>query len=163
MRLRQIRTIFAKEILDTLRDRRTILIMIVIPVLLYPGLMIFMNELATAQQAKMERKTLKVAVVNIAEDSELMKRLRSTKGIELVNVEDPVAAVKEGNLHYVLSASSDLEEMLSETKTATIELSYDRANDDAGANLDRIRRIVDMYEQDLVMQRLKQRGIPEEY
>src|SRR5262245_4842534 len=136
MRTGQIKSIFLKEILDTLRDRRTIMIMIVIPVILYPALMLFINDVATSQQAKMEQKTITVALVNVPEDSLLLKRLRAESRIKIVSGKDALEKVKSGQVHFVLEAPKDLDEILAERGTANIRLSYDRANEDASINLD---------------------------
>jgi len=163
MRLSKIKTIFFKEILDTIRDRRTLLITIVIPVLLYPGLLIFMNELATSQQAKMEKKTIKIAMINVPMDSPLIKRLRAEKGIEIVTSIAPYEEVKGGEVQYVLELSPDSLALLKEGRTATVHLHYDRSNDDTTANLDRILRIIDSYGQDLLNERLKEKSLSGEF
>jgi len=163
MRLSKIKSIFLKEILDTIRDRRTLLITIVIPVVLYPGLMIFMSEVATSQQAKMEKKTIKVAVVNIPKDSPLIKRLKAEQGIEIVTSSAPYDEVKGGGVQYVLELSPDSLALLKEGRTATVQLHYDRSNDETTANLDRILRIIDSYSQDLLNERLKEKSLSGEF
>ena len=40
MNLTNVRYVLAKEIRETLRDRRTIMVMIVVPVFLYPALLL---------------------------------------------------------------------------------------------------------------------------
>ena len=96
MRWRKIKDIFKKEILDTLRDRRTIMMMIVIPVLLYPGLMILLNEVAATQQAKLEQKTVKIAVVNSSDDSRLIEQIRKAEHVQLVSSKKPFEDVRSG-------------------------------------------------------------------
>jgi sodium transport system permease protein len=60
---RIIRTVLAKELRETLRDRRTLFIMIVIPVLLYPGMLILMEQMAVFGQRSLEASAPRVAVV----------------------------------------------------------------------------------------------------
>ena len=54
-------SIFRRELLDILRDRRTIFMMIIFPVLLYPLIGIVVSQLAVAFQEKPRR----VVVVNV--------------------------------------------------------------------------------------------------
>ena len=89
MRFSKVKEVFRKEILDTLRDRRTILMMIVVPVLLYPGLLIVITELTAAQQAKMEMRTIQVALVGVPDDSPLISKLRKADRIKIVQSKDP--------------------------------------------------------------------------
>src|SRR5947209_8480955 len=100
MRIRKIKHIFRKEILDTLRDRRTILFMIVIPVLLYPGMLIFINEIAASQQAKMENKRIKVAVQNLPSNTSLPELLTKEGKLEIVSTNTPYQDVKNGKIDY---------------------------------------------------------------
>ena len=162
MRINKIKTVFLKEVLDTLRDRRTLLIMIVIPVLLYPGLMIFLNELVTAQQAKMERKTIKIGLVNVAQNSPLVAMLEREKGIEVVFT-SKAEKVNQGDLHFVLQLPPDADKLLAQNKTAEVELFYDRSNDDATTNLGRIRKVLDGFQQEILDTRLKEKSLTGEY
>lgn len=163
MRIATIKTIFHKEILDTLRDRRTILFMIVIPVLLYPAMMIFLNELASSQQAKMEEKTVKVALMHVPEDSPLILLFKSEPKIQITTSTDPLGDVKKGDLDYVLELPGNMEQILSQNGTAVIKLHYDRSNDDATTNLNRVTDLLDRYRDGLLKQRLEQKSLPEAY
>jgi sodium transport system permease protein len=49
--------IFRKEILETLRDRRTLVVMLLLPLLLYPVMMIVMTQLFTHQMSAIEKQT----------------------------------------------------------------------------------------------------------
>jgi sodium transport system permease protein len=62
MRPRIIATIYRKELLEALRDRRTLFMMIGLPILLYPLLMIGMSRLQEGQQAAQAARTSIVAV-----------------------------------------------------------------------------------------------------
>ena len=55
-------TVFKKELLDTIRDRRTLMFMIVIPVLLFPILFKIMFSVQETQTKKAEGKQLYVGV-----------------------------------------------------------------------------------------------------
>lgn len=62
MNLRRIRVIAAKEFKDVLRDRRTLLFMVALPILVMPLLFMGIAKFAQAQQAKKASRTLTVAV-----------------------------------------------------------------------------------------------------
>lgn len=61
MRVPQILTIFRKELVETLRDRRTLLMMIGLPVLVYPLLMVGLSRLQESQAAATEARRSVVA------------------------------------------------------------------------------------------------------
>lgn len=163
MRPNIVRAIFKKEILDTLRDRRTLLFMIVIPVLLYPALMILINELATSQQARMEQKTISVAVVHLEENSALRKKLRETERIQIVSTATPNEDVKSGRVDFVLEMPPNAEQLFSQGKTVAVHLYYDRSNEDAVTNLDRILQTLQSYSGEVLESRLRLKSIDKQY
>ena len=62
MRPQTIWTIYRKEILDTLRDRRTLLMMLGVPIFLYPLLIIGVTKFAESSAATAIERASKVAV-----------------------------------------------------------------------------------------------------
>jgi sodium transport system permease protein len=63
MRWRIALTIFRKELLETLRDRRTLVVMLILPLVLYPILLIGFTQVATHQVSQLNAMTGIVAVV----------------------------------------------------------------------------------------------------
>ncbi|MBI2258967.1 MAG: ABC transporter permease [Flavobacteriia bacterium] len=58
-------TIFKKEFIDTLRDKRTIITMVVIPVLLIPLLMTISIKFTKSKTEEAKNKALRIGVVNL--------------------------------------------------------------------------------------------------
>ena len=163
MSLNKISSIFRKEVLDTLRDRRTLFTMIIIPLLLYPGLMLFVNAIASRQQVRMEQKTVRLALVNVPEESALREVIRGEPRIEIVNSTDPEQAVRDGTIEFALIAPMGLSEVLLRNGTAKIQLLYDRSNDEAATNLERVRGLVGKYSQNLLQARLEEKSLSTEF
>lgn len=68
MNLRQrIAIIYWKELLEILRDRRTLLAMIVVPIVLYPLLMVGSVQAVSVQVGNLDRETFRVGTVNEAQ------------------------------------------------------------------------------------------------
>ena len=65
--------IFKKELIDTLRDKRTIMMMIVIPVLVFPVIMNVFVSISHSFQEEAATKALKIGVVGKKEDSFALK------------------------------------------------------------------------------------------
>lgn len=65
--------IFKKELKDTLRDKRTIMMMIVIPVLVFPVIMNVFVSISHSFQEEAATKALKIGVVGKKEDSFALK------------------------------------------------------------------------------------------
>ncbi|MHC4222609.1 MAG: ABC transporter permease subunit/CPBP intramembrane protease [Planctomycetota bacterium] len=60
MRRRIIQLITAKELLDTLRDRRTLFVALVLPLLLYPALLLGLTQIVGATQRNLEKERQKI-------------------------------------------------------------------------------------------------------
>ena len=58
----RIRTIYVKELIDILRDRRTLIAMIVVPIVLYPLLMLGSVQAVSYQKEAMEQEALVIGV-----------------------------------------------------------------------------------------------------
>jgi sodium transport system permease protein len=61
-------TIFKKELIDTLRDRRTVLMMIVIPVLIFPIILNIFMTISHSFQEEAANKPVKIGVIGTKED-----------------------------------------------------------------------------------------------
>jgi sodium transport system permease protein len=61
--MKPIFVIFRKELVDTLRDRRTLVCMIAIPLLLFPILIGISSRAITSQVKKAQEKTLRVGLL----------------------------------------------------------------------------------------------------
>lgn len=78
MRRRSLRLIAAKELLDTLRDRRTLFVALVLPLLLYPALLLGLTQIIGVTQRNLEADTQKV-LLDGADPSVLADLLRAHK------------------------------------------------------------------------------------
>jgi sodium transport system permease protein len=84
MGLRNIGIVYRKELLDSLRDRRTIISMIVVPMLVMPVLMIGMGTMAARLVTRAQQEIPKVMVLGGEDSPATLAALRALKTIELV-------------------------------------------------------------------------------
>ncbi|MBQ9984303.1 MAG: CPBP family intramembrane metalloprotease [Lachnospiraceae bacterium] len=68
MNYRQLGTLYKKEILDVIRDKKTILTMVVLPVLLYPLLFLVIMQIMTLVMEEQETSTYYIAYDNVSEE-----------------------------------------------------------------------------------------------
>jgi len=61
--MKKVLTVFRKETMDTLRDRRTLITMIVLPLLLFPALISISSRIMMSQARKAREKILTVGIV----------------------------------------------------------------------------------------------------
>ncbi len=68
MNYKQLRTLYKKEILDVIRDKKTILTMVVLPVLLYPILFLVIMQIMTLVLETQEESTYYIAYDHVSEE-----------------------------------------------------------------------------------------------
>lgn len=106
--------IFKKEILELVRDRKTLFFMIALPMLVFPlligGLIYFTAEVASEAQSK----TLKYSVSGSQYAPELMAQLTAVESLELIasdkdmsDVETAKQAVRQGEVDFVIQIPSN--------------------------------------------------------
>lgn len=87
MRLSNVGTVYRKELLDQLRDRRTIISMIVVPIVLFPLMTIGFGMLAARMVERARQEGASVMLLGAEHAPTLAERIRSTEGIRVVPAE----------------------------------------------------------------------------
>lgn len=87
MNLTRIKTIYVKELVDLLRDRRTVIATIVVPVVLYPLLMLFSVQAASVQTGRVAQEYVVVGVQNKEDQGTLLRFLDQEPPRKLKNGE----------------------------------------------------------------------------
>ena len=70
MNTKQLKTLYKKEIMDVIRDKKTILTMVVLPVILYPLLFLVVMQIMTMILSNQEEQTYYVAYDKVAEQDQ---------------------------------------------------------------------------------------------
>lgn len=97
MRWKTVRTVLGKELRETARDRRTLFMMLVLPTLLYPAILVLVQQLAIFGQRQLSAEPAKVAVSGA--DGGLVRFLDADSAIRVFGAESAtVAAVREGRV-----------------------------------------------------------------
>ena len=162
MNTRVVLTIVRKELLETLRDKRTLIAMIGIPLVLYPALFLIVTQVITLQQAKMEEKPSRVALVEPAAPV-LREWLSGLEKIELVSAADPRAAIQAGEIDAAIVPEDDLSRSLTHEGSATIRIAYDGTEPESRKALERIRQGLGAERDKLLKRRLEKAGLSEAF
>lgn len=127
-------TIFKKELKDTLRDRRTLMMMLVIPLLVFPIIMNVFVSISASFQREAATKTIKIGMVGKADNflnSELEaipKELGNKKIIFYKDTLSMLQDLKNDSIQLGTFISSDFQVYMDSMKTAPV-LFYFNATD----------------------------------
>lgn len=157
-----VKTIFFKELVDTLRDKRTLIAMIGIPMVLYPLLFIVMTQVLMIQRTKVEETASKVAVM--AEESETIAGwLDEVELIELVDTETPDEALKNGEIDAIVVVEGPLASRLDQNETVEVEIQYDVTNSASREAEARLFDAIADQRETLLQARLISEGLTEDF
>jgi len=117
--------VFKKEALETLRDRRTLLTMVVVPVLLYPALLIVSEQLLFFGQRSLESRRSPVAIVGTP-PVELVELLEAREALDIRElVGSPEAALRADSVVAIVVLGPRAQE----SGTQEVTLLFDAASD----------------------------------
>ena len=149
-----------KELIDGLRDRRSI-ISALVPLAIIPVLLFFSLD-SVADRVESGRE-ITVPVVGAGQGGPLVEWLDRQAGIEIeAGPADARAEVSEGNVGFVLVIPDDFGERFARSRTAEVQIVVDGSDDRAQQASARIRSLIRAYSQMIGSQRLIVRGVSPE-
>ena len=101
MNWKKILIVYRKELVDTLRDKRTVMMMIMVPILLYPILFMTMGQLMTVGTRNLESQKSTIALGDSLPPV-LVDSINASEQFEILEVDDPLEQLKTENLHGYL-------------------------------------------------------------
>jgi len=157
--------IFKKEFLDTLRDRRTIMLMIVLPLLVFPLLMGVVTKIAISQSKKAQEKVLKVGLLlngNASAFSDIIKKRTDMTVAESLGQEDTETVIKNGTFDFVVAFQSDFDLTTNQKKSGVVTLHY-RSSSEMDIAKRRLDDVLSQYKAQLLDTRLKDLNLEKEF
>jgi len=167
MKFSQVVIVYRKELLDTLRDRRTLISMIVVPLLLFPVLTIGFGALAAKLVQKARQEASAIMILGAEHAPTLAATIRKQDGFEVVPAaEDYVARINDKKLRVAVEFPPQFEESLEANpnpldsrERPTVKLYYYTGEMRSQFALRDLQRILRAYRDQLVEARLAGRGL----
>jgi len=150
--MKTIFTVFRKELKDTLRDRRTLVFMIVIPLLLFPVLLRVMFSVEKSQSDKARARKLRVACVDNGNAARLVAMLQARDDLLLVEglpLDSLLTLVRMDSLDGAFVVDSDFDEEVAELKPGRVDFYY-KSTDERPILRQRIEATLEEYETELL-------------
>jgi len=164
LRLNIIRAVFRKELKEMLRDRRSLMVMIGLPLVLYPLLAIGIATLQTGKKRELTERVGKVVLNDPAAAPHLRDMLAAkVSGLELSpprSDPDVKQALSDGSIDAAIEVTPNFEQEAREGKRVEVTVRLDRSRTTADFVERKVRKIVDNYQRWLTEQRLAERKIP---
>lgn len=150
-------TIFRKELIDTLRDRRTLIMMVVVPVLVVPIMILVVVKVGALLERKASEKQLKIAVVGAEYAPDLHSLIASDSQIIVIQgiaIEDVAATVREDSVDGAVVIPSTFLDRINADRQAAVQLYYQSTRSLNVAER-RLRDIIEEYDEEIVGRRIE--------
>ena len=152
--MKNIIIITRKEITDLLRDRRTLMTMIVIPLLMFPLIFSIMGKFTSTQIKKEQEKALNIGINDNGKASQFRQLFNNRKDIKITNYSKAVkfdTLVQSGKLDGAILIGDNFDSNIGSMKTGQMTLLYKSAN---WGVRERLMDIMGKYKNSLMDERL---------
>lgn len=160
--MRTLFTVFGKEVVDNLRDRRTLASALIMGPLFGPILFAFVINLSLERALDDTERAIEVPVIGHEQAPNLMRYLES-HNIDVVDgpadLDAAMRAVAAGRYDVIVVVPEAFAAQLADSIPAKIELVSDQANSAAERDARRVRNALHGYSQELATLRMLARGV----
>lgn len=152
--------LFKREMKDILRDRKTLIMMVVVPLLLYPLIIVGMTLIMSATSADQMDKTYKIALVDFSEETSLAlsgimdDKTKIDYTMDFVESINPEEALTNEEIHaYVTKEEKDGQ--------IAYSVHYLSASDDSSTAAYAVMDAFEYYREDIRKERVEESGLSE--
>jgi sodium transport system permease protein len=157
--------VFRKELLDTLRDRRTLISSILLPILLFPMMLIGFGTLGFLMVTHIRQERLAAAILGAEHAPALAERLRKQPDLELVSVgNDFRSQINAKRLRAVVEFPPGFEQMLQQNpnESQTVVVYYNGSDQRSEEAARDIQNTIRQFSEELVQARLAEHHLPDD-
>jgi sodium transport system permease protein len=163
MKLKHILIVFKKEVMDIMRDRRTLITSILLPMILIPVINIFMGGSIQKLEQKFN-ENVSIALSQTSDTAELRQLVKDrilTKNPNLVLVEtdDPAKALENEDIRCIIDFESGYAEKLKNGTPVKITLMYDESKTKSGMAVEIVSEAINEFGADVVNERIAALGV----
>ncbi len=161
MSLRNIGIVYRKELTDSLRDRRTLVSMIVIPLLVFPVMMLGFSYLAVKLVGQAKKEVPQIMVLGGEDSPKVMARLRNLDTIEIVPpAPDYVEQISNKKIRAAVEIPKGFDAALERNEKTTIKIYMYEGEIKSSFAADRVEKFFSELREKTARDRLEARKLP---
>jgi sodium transport system permease protein len=134
--------VYRKELIDTLRDGRSIFAIFIFPFLLYPAMLLFTTWLQSTDDQEAKLLQVRVGVVGAPAIPFLMDSLSAIPGVTPVPLPAVPESMEQAGVNAVFVIPEGIHESLARGDSAKVELLYKRADNTSDAAAERVEPLL---------------------
>jgi sodium transport system permease protein len=164
MNLRNIRIVYGKELLDSLRDRRTLISMIVVPVFVMPLLMLGFGLTAAVVVNREHKQTARIMVLGAEHSPQTAAGLEQLPRIEILPPRPDYAdLIANREIRAAVEIPPGFDKALEEAKPARVQIYVHLGDMKSGFAADTLESYFRDLREATVRERLAARSLPETF
>jgi len=162
MSLRNIGIVYRKELIDSLRDRRTLISMIIVPLLVMPLLTIGMGVLSIALVGVAMREVPQVMILGGQDSPGVVADLHRVKDLQIVpSKPDYAAEISNKKIRAAVEIPEGFEAKLAAGELSTVKIYMYEGELKSGFGADRLQRFFRELRDRSIREHLQARNLPE--
>ena len=150
--------VWRKELRDAMRDGRTIIAVFVVPLVLYPGLMLFMGSIEAANKKEESALRVRVGIVGEAQLPALRERVAALEGVSTVQLDRVPQSMESAGVDAVLAIPENVASSVATGDSVKVELLYKDADHKSSAADERMKPILEEVRRELTVLWAQSRG-----
>lgn len=149
--------VLKKELLDIFRDKKTLIIGILIPLIIFPVIYGVMGR-SMNNTTKSVENNLKIAIKD-DENSSLSQFIKAQKNIKVVDSSNIDEDVKNGKIYIGMEIPKDFDKNIQQEKDINVNITYDNVSQQSSTAMEIVNSYIDEYSKTVVKSRLDKRNI----
>jgi sodium transport system permease protein len=161
MNLHSIAVVYRKELTEWLRDRRTLISTVLVPLLAFPILISGMISLANTMVESAKKEVPKVMIIGGEDSPQVVDTLRAIKDLEIV----PFAAdwkdeISDKKIRAAVDVPKGFQSALENGSAETLHIYYYEGEIKSSLGADHVEKTLKTYRDDMVKKRLEEKNLP---
>ncbi len=162
MSLRNIAVVYRKEVTEWVRDRRTLISTVLIPLLLFPLLMVGFSSLAVVMVGKAQQEIPKVMILGGQDSPQILEKLRSIEKLEIVpTADDWKHQISEKQIRAAVEIPQGFQAALENGTSKTVKIYYYEGELKSSFGADHLEKFFKDYRDSVITGRLAARNVPD--
>jgi len=161
MNLRNVGIVYRKELTEWLRDKRTLISTVLVPLLAFPVLMTGMISVMAVMMSKAEKETAKVMVIGGEDSPQLLEKLRKETTLEIVpTASDYKKQITEKEIRAAVDVPKGFDAALNKGDAQTVKIYFYEGEIKSSFGVNHIEKFFSDYRDAIVSGRLSARNLP---
>src|SRR5713226_8891158 len=161
MNFHNIACVYRKELTEWLRDRRTLISTVLIPLLLFPIMMVGFSSLAVIMIGKAEKEVPKIMVLGGEDSPKVVEKLRSLDNLEIVpSTDDWKQKISDKEIRAAVEIPKNFQASLERNEPETVQIYFYEGELKSSFGANRVEKFFKDYRENVIKDRLSARNIP---